>query len=246
MAFEYPGEYYEIIRADFRDLAGETEFLAGLLPESGGMVLDLGSGTGATLRSLAALGHKGVGVDLSTTFVDYAKSRAGDNERYVLGSFTEFDTDEQFDVVCTLFATLNLVPPTELPKLLAKVRRWLRPGGHLVVEAAHLLNFVDAFQPSQVTHHVSSSGAVVTRLVRAAVNAHQATWRNEEAIMVADTDAKALLYHNFFDQWVLTAPELHNLLAAAGFEITAEYGSFRGTPPPPFGKGPLIQVARVK
>jgi SAM-dependent methyltransferase len=244
MAFDFPGEHYETIRGSIRDLAAETDFLAGLLP-AGGTVLDLGSGTGTTLRALAARGHQGVGVDSSPAFVDYAKRRASDGERYVLDSFTTFTTDERFDVVCSLFATLNLVHPEELPTLLAKARTWLRPGGHLVLDAAHLLNFADSFQPSQVTHHTSADGTTVTRLVNVSINPHRAIWRNEEAILVGTPDGTASIYHNFFDQWLLTAPELHNLLTAAGFQIVAEYGSFRSTPPPPIGRGPLIQVARA-
>ncbi|WP_367138575.1 class I SAM-dependent methyltransferase [Saccharothrix sp. HUAS TT1] len=242
MAFEFPGEVYETIRAGMRDLPGETDFLAGLLP-AGGRLLDLGSGSGSTLHALAEQGFEGVGVEVSGQFVDHAKSRANDRERYVNASFLEFDTDETFDVVSCLFATLNMVDPAELPGLLVKARQWLKPGGRLVLEAAHLLNFVDSFQPSQVTHHPAADGTVVTRLARISVHPHRATWRNEETLLVGASGGPATLHHNFFDQWVLTAPELRNLLAAAGFRVVAEHGSFRSTPP--VGRGPLIQVAEI-
>lgn len=235
--FEFPGAYYEVIRSSFRDLEGETSLLSGLLPTSG-HVLDLGCGTGTNLRALTALGHTGIGIDQSASFIDHAKGLGG---QYVHSSFLSYETDEKFDVVYCLFATLNLVPPAELPGLFAKVRTWLKPGGRFVVEAAHLLNFVDSFQPSAVFHH-QADDVLITRLVKASVNAHTANWRNEETLLVSDAGAVSM-YPNFFDQWVLTAPELRNLLATAGFTVEAEYGSFRCTPPPPFGKGPLIQVA---
>ncbi|WP_431679607.1 class I SAM-dependent methyltransferase [Kitasatospora sp. KL5] len=73
-SFEYPGEFYEVIRKDFRDLATETEFLASYLPP-GGRVLDIGSATGANLRALAALGHPGTGLDQSAAA---AAAAAGD------------------------------------------------------------------------------------------------------------------------------------------------------------------------
>ncbi|WP_309111305.1 class I SAM-dependent methyltransferase [Saccharothrix sp.] len=242
MAFEFPGDIYETIRASMRDLAAETDYLAGLLP-AGGRVLDLGSGAGTTLHALAERGFQGVGVDRSATFTDHAKGRASTAERYVHATFAEFDTDETFDLVTCLFATVNMVDPVELPALLDKVRRFLKPGGRLVLEAAHLLNFVDGFQPAQVTHHVAGDGSVVTRLARISVRPHDAVWRNDETLVVGVSGGPATLHHNFFDQWVLTAPELRNLLAAAGFSVTAEHGSFRSTPAT--GRGPLIQVAEV-
>ncbi|MFG1953712.1 class I SAM-dependent methyltransferase [Micromonospora sp. NPDC048830] len=147
-------------------------------------------------------------------------------------------------MVYSLFSTLNLVPPDQLPGLLDKARRWLRPGGQLVLDSGHLLNYVDSCQPSMVAHH-QGDGVLVTRLVRTQINAHAANWRNEETILVGRPDGQCSLYPNFFDQYVVTAPELRRLLSAAGFELTAEYGSFRKDPPPPFGRGPLIQVARV-
>ncbi|MDU0290763.1 class I SAM-dependent methyltransferase [Saccharothrix longispora] len=242
MAFEFPGDVYETIRAGMRDVVSETDFLAGLLP-AGGRVLDLGSGAGTTLRALAERGFEGVGVDESATFVDYAKGRSGSGERYAHASFADFETDETFDLVTCLFATVNMVDPAELPALLVKVRRMLKPGGRLVLEAAHLLNFVEGFQPTQLTHHTGADGTVVTRLARISVQPHDAVWRNEETLVVGVSGGAATLYHNFFGQWVLTAPELRNLLTAAGFRVTAEHGSFRSTPP--MGRGPLIQVAEV-
>ena len=240
--FEFPGPHYEVIRKDFRDLSAETEFLTGLLPDNGS-VLDLGCGTGTNLRALAAAGHRGVGVDSSSSFIDHAKNTGTDGVHHVHGSITEFDTDERFDLVCCLFATLNLVPPAELPALLERARSWLRPGGHLVLDAGHLLGFADSYQPSMVVHH-RGGGVLITRLIRTLVNGHSANWRNEETLLVRDDDGTVSMYENFFDQWVVTVPELHRLLADSGFGLVAEYGGFRRTPASPFGKGPLIQVAR--
>ncbi|MGN9809373.1 class I SAM-dependent methyltransferase [Micromonospora sp. BQ11] len=241
--YEFPGDVYEIVRRDFRNLGAETDLLASLAPPAG-RFLDVGSGTGTNLRALAERGHSGVGVDQSASFTDHAKNAGGGNIEFVLGSMTEFETGDTFDVVYCLFSTLNLVPPHELPGLLARARRWLRPGGHLVLDPGHLLNYVDSYQPSMVAHH-RGDGLLVTRLTRTQINAHTANWRNEETVLVSRPDGHVSLYPNFFDQWVVTAPELRRLLCAAGFEVTAEYGSFRGDGPPPFGRGPLIQVARV-
>ncbi len=244
MTFEFPGKYYEIIRKDFRDLAGETDFLASLLPD-GGRALDLGCGTGTNLRALGERGFSGVGVDQSKSFIDFAIKAGGENVEYVHCSMTDYDTEEHFDLAYSVFGTLNLVPHTELPALLASVRRWLRPGAHLVLDIGHMLNFVDNFQPFMVVHH-EGDGVLITRLARQLVNPHTANWRNEETLLVCAADGAVTMHQNFFDQVVVTAPALRLLLDGAGFAVIAEYGSFRKDPASAMGKGHLIMVARAE
>jgi SAM-dependent methyltransferase len=239
-AYEFPGAYYELIRADFRDPA-ETEFLASLLPAAG-RVLDLGSGTGTTLRALAELGHGGVGVDPSEPFVRYAVEHGGPSVEYVHAAAEDFTTTERFDLVYSLFGSLNLVPRDRLPGLLAAAASWLRPGGQVVLEAAHLLNFVDSFQPLMVQHH-RRDGVLVTRMARQSVVPHAATWRHDEVLLVREKDGTVAMYDNVADQSVLTLPELRDMLGAAGLAVTALYGGFRKEPPPRHGRGPLVIVA---
>lgn len=242
-SFEFPGRYYEIMRPDFRDLAGETAFLASYLPERG-HVLDLGSGTGTNLRELSKLGHSGVGVDASASFTEFARNAGGDNLDYRHETTTEFATDEKFDLVVSLFMTLNYLPRAELPELFRRIRGWLRPGGHVVLDAGQLLNFADAFQPHQIAHHAEGD-VLITRLVSQRNHPHSATWRHEETLFVQEGDGAARMFRNVLDQSVLTTPELTDLLAAAGLEVTGVFGSFAKTPPPPIGRGPLVLVAQA-
>lgn len=239
--FSFPGKYYEIIRKDFRDLSAETDFFAALAGD-GGRVLDLGCGTGTNLRALCERGHTGVGIDTSMEFLSWAKDSSQGGIEYINASITEFQSNAQFDLVICIFGTLNLILPGEWPGLFHRVQNWLRPGGHLVIDAAHLLNYVDNYQPFVISHH-EDHGILLTRLARAVLNAHTTNWRHEETIIVRDDDGRVSMYGNFFDQWLVTAVDIHRMLVDAGFQLTAEYGSFRQTAPPSIGKGPLIQVA---
>jgi SAM-dependent methyltransferase len=244
-SFEFPGEYYEIMRKDFRDVDAETDFLTSLLPD-GGTVLDLGSGTGTNLRALRDRGHRCTGVEQSAAFTAYAREAGAEGITYVHGRAEDFRTEERFDLVHSLFMTLNHLPRTELRATLLRIRELLRPGGHAVLEFGHLLNFVDTFQPHTVAHHRGPDGVLITRLARQVINPHAANWRNEETLLVRAADGTVAMYDNFFDQAVLTGPEIHDLLAAAGLSVTAEYGGFRKQPAPFHGRGPLVIVATAR
>ncbi|MBV8539725.1 MAG: class I SAM-dependent methyltransferase [Pseudonocardiales bacterium] len=239
--FDFPGKYYEIIRKDFRDLSAETDFFVDLAGD-GGEVLDLGCGTGTNLRALHERGHTGVGVDTSVEFLSWAKSSSRGGVEYINTSITEFQCDAQFDLILCVFGTLNLIPPDKWSGLFHRMRKLLRPGGHLVVDAAQLLNYVDSYQPFVISHH-EGHGVLLTRLARTIVNAHTTNWRHEETIVVREDDGRVSMYGNFFDQWLVTAGDVRRALADSGLQLTAEYGSFRRTAPPAIGKGPLIQVA---
>ncbi|CAM5684266.1 Trans-aconitate 2-methyltransferase [Streptomyces avidinii] len=241
-SFEFPGEYYEIMRKDFRNLDAETEFLASLLPAAG-TVLDLGCGTGSNLRALRERGHRGTGVDQSAAFLAYARAAGDEGLSYVETRAEDYRTDERYDLVYSLFMTLNYLDRAQLPAVLRSLRDLLAPGGQVVLEFGHMLNFVDSFQPHTVAHHRGPDGVLITRLARQAINAHAANWRNEETLLVRAADGTVSMYDNFFDQAVLTGPEVRELLAAAGLTITAEYGGFRKEPAPFHGRGPLVIVA---
>ena len=240
VSFEFPGKYYEIIRKDFRNLQAETDFFLSYLPAVG-RVLDLGCGTGTNLRALRSHGHSCVGVDQSSSFIDYAKNLDDDIE-YVNDRAAKYSTDERFDLIYSIFVTLNYFRRDELPMVLGKVRSWLRPRGRFVVDIGHMLNFVDNYQPFIIAHH-DHDGVLITRLIRHLVNAHEANWRHEETILVRERDGGVSMYSNFFDQMALTGPELRHMIEDAGLRVVEEFGSFRKDPPSRVGKGHLIFVA---
>jgi SAM-dependent methyltransferase len=241
--FEFPGEYYEIIRSDFRDLDAETTFLASYLPADG-RVLDVGCGTGTNLRALAERGFAGVGVDASACFIDYAKNAAstGDTE-YVHSDAADYVPRQRFDLVVSLFGSLNYVARDRLRSVLTMIADSLEPDGHAVIEVAQLLNAVEVFQPTMVQHH-RAEGLLITRTSRQAVVPHMASWINDECITVRTADGAVQLFDNRATQAIITTPELVDLLQVHGLEVVSRFGGFRQEPAPPHGRGPLVLVAR--
>jgi cyclopropane fatty-acyl-phospholipid synthase-like methyltransferase len=88
--------------------------------EPGARVLELGCGTGEDARSLAAHGFDVTGVDLV--------ARAPDVD-VVEADFLELELPDAGYDACVSFYVFNHVPRERLAPLLAKIHRWLAPGG---------------------------------------------------------------------------------------------------------------------
>ena len=107
----------------------------------GETVLEIGFGTGHSLKQMAeAVGEEGkvYGIDISSGMLDVSRRRL---EKAGLWGRVELTCDDalkmpyadnQFDAVFTSFA-LELFDSPEIPKVLAEIRRVLKPNGRLGV-----------------------------------------------------------------------------------------------------------------
>ena len=123
-AFTYDDQYGEI---------GPTHrrFVADLLERCppGGAVLDAACGTGKYFAMVLESGRRVVGTDQSTGMLARARARfpAVPLERVGL---QELAFDAEFDAVMCIDAMEN-IPPEDWPRVLAGLRRALRPDGRL-------------------------------------------------------------------------------------------------------------------
>lgn len=241
-SFEFPGEYYEIIRSDFRNVKAETDFFCSYLPDQG-RVLDVGCGTGTNLRALHEKRYRCVGVDQSAAFIEYAKKLGPADINYQHARAATFLDDEPFDLIFCIFVTLNYMNRNEIKPFFDLIRKHLQPNGKFVVDIGHMLNFSENYQPYIIAHH-RQDDVLITRLIRHQVNPHLANWRHEETIVVRDSTGTVSMYENFFDQMALTAPELERYLSMSGLAVSEVFGSFRKDPPSRNGHGHLIMVAQ--
>ena len=111
------------------------EELAARLP-AGARVLDLGCGNGFKTARLADR-YDVVGVDISEQQVRLARAEVPD-ATFVHADFVELDFPaETFDAV-TAFYSIVHAPREEHPALLARIRGWLKPGGHILLSMSHV------------------------------------------------------------------------------------------------------------
>jgi SAM-dependent methyltransferase len=123
-AFTYDDQYGEIGETHHRFV---TDLLEGCPP--GGTVLDAACGTGKYFGMVLEAGRRVVGTDQSTGMLARARARwpAVPLERVGL---QELAFEGEFDAVMCIDAMEN-VPPEDWPRVVANLRRALRPGGRL-------------------------------------------------------------------------------------------------------------------
>lgn len=112
------------------DLAMLSAF-AGLIG-GGGVLADIGCGTGATTAMFAQFGLDVLGIDLSPNMIAEAR-RINPALQFRVGSMTSLDLDDaSIDAVCAWYSTIHL-PDDSLPQAFLEFERVLRPGGHVLL-----------------------------------------------------------------------------------------------------------------
>ncbi len=91
-------------------------------------VLELGCGAGIPVTKKLAERHDVLGIDLSRQQLDLARATVP-AARFEKADMTELDfPDGTFDGIAAFYSILH-VPRAEQPGLIAKIARWLKPGG---------------------------------------------------------------------------------------------------------------------
>ncbi|MEV6242104.1 class I SAM-dependent methyltransferase [Lentzea sp. NPDC051838] len=96
--------------------------------EDNARILELGCGAGVPVTKKLAERHDVLGVDLSRQQLDLAKANVP-GARFEKADMTELDfADGTFDGIAAFYSILH-VPRAEQPELIARIARWLKPGG---------------------------------------------------------------------------------------------------------------------
>ncbi|MDQ6698482.1 MAG: class I SAM-dependent methyltransferase [Actinomycetota bacterium] len=98
----------------------------------GATILDLGCGTGEQVTRHLTHRHHMVGIDISPRSIAAARRRVPAASFVLADMATVGFRRRSVDAVIAFFSLIH-VPREDHATLLASIRTWLRPGGHLVV-----------------------------------------------------------------------------------------------------------------
>jgi ubiquinone/menaquinone biosynthesis C-methylase UbiE len=232
--------YLRAFAADERDSEARAQALAAArlsgCPE-GGDLLDVPCGFGRHAVPLAEAGYRVTGVDRSSVLLAEAARRAGGARRpkFVQADYRELPLgDETADAAVNLFSSLGYLGDEEDVRVLAEIRRVLRPGGRLVVETMHRDWLVTHFRESD--WQLLGAGRLL--LERRTFDPASGVAQTTETLIDANGERDS----RSFSVRVYTATELVAMLRRAGFEEARCHGDLEGGP---FGSASrLVIVAR--
>ena len=140
--------YLRAYAGDERDAEAEAQALAAAKLSgcaAGGELLDVPCGFGRHSIPLAGAGYRVTGVDRSGTLLGEARRR-GSGPEFVQADYRQLPfADDSFDGALNLFTSLGYLGDEEDVKVLAEIRRVLRPGAKLVIETHHRDRLVKDF-----------------------------------------------------------------------------------------------------
>ncbi len=105
--------------------------------ERGSRFLDLGCGPGLYTLRLARRGLDVTGMDFSPNSLEYARLQARQenlNINYILQDYLTLDFDGEFDAACLIYFDLGVFSKANRERLLPRIARALKPGGHFAFD----------------------------------------------------------------------------------------------------------------
>jgi SAM-dependent methyltransferase len=130
--------YYNLLYHD-KDYKEEAEYIDTVIKsftKNARSVLDIGCGTGKHDVALKKLGYSIKGIDLSETMISLAKLEEGDNLTFEVADACAYTSDNQYDVVLSLFHVVNYqCSNNSLIKFFKTAHAHLKSGGIFIFDS---------------------------------------------------------------------------------------------------------------
>ncbi len=236
--FDHFARFYD---ADYRNYVEDIDTILELAEEYGDPILELGCGTGRVLLPLAAAGHQVVGIDISMTLLDVARTKLTAAGLDALVALVKGDMRHHpleranFGFAfCTSNTLMHLNTVGDQLAVLRNAHRHLRPGGLLLVdlfnpdigrllEVNGVLELADQWiDPYSGTQVLKWS----VRMLDLAAQIQDTLFIYEEVLADGQTRRTACPFALRF----LWHSEAELMLQMAGFTVDAVWGDFAGNP----------------
>ncbi len=243
---------YDRLDAAFYDyyslgVPGDVEFYVEEAQRAGGLVLELGCGSGRILVPIAQAGVAITGLDRSRDMLARARKKlaalpAGRRRRarLVRGDMRDFRVDSKFDLITIPYrAFLHLLTPEEERQALLNIRNHLAANGRLI------LNFFDP-RLDIIAAHMGPLGAAIKKddeFINPETKRHVVVWDSRQYDPADQTIDQLFIYEELdddgrsvsrvFSSYTLRyifRQEMEYLLELCGFKVDALYGDFKRGP----------------
>ncbi len=220
--------YLRAYAGEERDAQAEADALAAARLagcEAGAEIVDVPCGFGRHSIALARAGYRVTGVDRSRALLDEARRRAS-GERWpklTRADYRELPfAEHSFDGALNLFTSLGYLGDAEDVKVLAAIRRVLRPGARLVLETMHRDRLVVGWQDR--TWHLMGAGRLL--LEQRTFDPVTGVAQSTQTLIDSTGERES----RTFSVRTYAATELLAMIERAGYSDARPYGSFTGEP----------------
>jgi len=194
-------------------------------------LVDLGCGPGLYASLFAAYGLRVTGIDYSRRSIAYATQKAreaGQTITYRYQNYLSLADSDHFDAACLIYGDYCPLPPDARKKLLANIRRALKPGGRFALD-------VTTPQHRRIHGLQNTWYAVETGFWKPGSHLvlEQGFHYPKHDIfldqyIILEPDGTVSIYRNWFQDF--TTETITQELETAGFKVRGLWGDLTGKP----------------
>lgn len=204
-------------------------YLTGLLREYGcreGLVLELGCGTGALTRLLAAEGYDMIGLDNSPDMLSIAREKQageGTDILYLLQDMTAFELYGTVAAAVSLCDSMNYITEyEELVQVFRLVNNYLDPGGYFIFDLNTPYKYKELLADNTFAENRDDCSFIWENTYdeESGINEYGLT------LFVREEDGRYERYEEFHYQKAYTVETVKNAAKEAGMDFIAAYDAF--------------------
>jgi len=222
------------IEARFEKTPEEIDGLVGLFNEHDvpgeGLVLDLACGIGRISVPLAKLGYQVVGVDLSPSYIGFARDYAeregvSDKTRFIVGDMREVETvlseyPECFEIVINMWTSMGYWDEETDLSILRQCRSLTKPSGFFLMHTVNRDSLVRRFQARDFS--IDEEGLVV--LMDRTLDLETSRMVNYWSYYRKEGEDLRFLNRMEINHRVYSLHELREQFSEAGWSVVEAYG----------------------
>ena len=227
-----------------------SDYISGLLKQygnTGGLVLDLGCGTGSITECLAARGYDMIGVDNSAEMLEIAagkREKSGHDILYLNQDMREFELYGTVSAIVSVCDSVNyIVEEEELAQVFRLVNNYLDPGGIFIFDFNTEYKYKEVLGTQTIAEDREDCSFIWDNYY------YEDEMMNEYelTLFIRDAEHKGLYrkYQEMHYQKAYTLDTIKELVEWSGLEYVEAYDAFTYKLPSPESER-LCVVAREK